>query len=203
MNEQVVTAQSYAWNRLVSRLDSARTRADLANLRRGLGKEPGAVPQLWPTYTRLRADGAISDGLRAEHACLCLFGIHQQSHSQPMHKKDGLGLGQAMRLYRLAWTNTAPDRDPDVNAVDKRMAALASSTTFRELEEHLRRAVTLLRSEGIAIDYDRLCLELIRWQRPQYRSRVVRSWGSGYYVPVSKDNNSESAVSSQKGEPNE
>ena len=34
--------------------------ADLAALRRGIGQEPGTVPQMWPYYTTLSADGQLT-----------------------------------------------------------------------------------------------------------------------------------------------
>jgi CRISPR system Cascade subunit CasB len=60
---------------------------DLAALRRGVGKEPGSVPEMWRFYSTFRAEGGSSDPkLWAEHHALTLFSIHQQSVAQLVHE---------------------------------------------------------------------------------------------------------------------
>src|SRR5687767_6059820 len=65
-------------------------RADMARLRRGLGKPVGDLPEIWELTV-----GAVPAGLaggarpssaeHAAHAALTLYATHQQSSSTPMH----------------------------------------------------------------------------------------------------------------------
>lgn len=173
-----------AWHRLPFPTPPARRSVvarTLAELRRGVGREPGTVPEMWPHYTQLTVDGRLSRRLRAEHLAVSLFGMHQQSHSQPMHQ-PGRSLGRALREFHQVTRETSPGSDATADAVDKRLAALATATSFPELAEHLRGVVSLLGSEDISLDYDLLYVSLLRWQDPERRGREVRRWGADYFL---------------------
>lgn len=150
--------------------------ADLAALRRGIGKEPGTVPQLWPFYTTLSFDGRLSHALRAEHVALTLFAVHQQSQRLSVHQR-GAGLGQAARRLRDSG-KFSPE------AVDRRFAAAATATSIAELAVHLRGLVAQMRSLNPppSLDYTALFRDLRQWQRPDLAPRVRRRWGSDYFV---------------------
>lgn len=201
MNDHSQTSP-HVWTRLSATLGSPTTRATLATLRAGVGKEPGTVPALWPFYSTLDKSGALTKELRAEHTAMCLFAVHQQSNVRPVHLRGGLTLGEAMRRYRRQDSNSTPDRDTENTAVDKRMAAIASATTYRELEEHLRRAVSLMRREVIEMDYDRLFHDLKHWQDLRARPAVIRRWGAAYFVPRANTESAQDTSESQKGENN-
>ena len=147
---------------------------DLAALRRGIGREAGSVPEMWPFYTTLAADGRLSDRLRAEHVTLTLFAIHQQSRSQPAHR-DGVGLGSAIRALRES-EQFSPE------AVDRRFAAAATATSLAELSVHLRGLISQLRNVRSGLDYSLLFRDLRDWQWPERVAAVRRHWGSQYFV---------------------
>lgn len=154
--------------------------AKLAAIRRGVGRGPGSVPEVWPYYTTLRADGRISDRLVAEHIALTLFAVHQQSKTAPMHR-DGVGLGTALRALR-----SDPKRRFSAEAIDRRFNAAATATSTGELASHLRSLIGLLRQHnktGQPLDYGRLMKDLIAWQHPEQAARVRRTWGSQYFAP--------------------
>ncbi len=149
---------------------------DLAALRRGIGKEAGSVPEMWPFYTTLTADGRLTAALRAEHVALTLYAVHQQSLAQPAHR-SGLGLGSAMRTLR--------DSDEfSAEALDRRFTAAATATSLAELSVHLRGLVTQLRAirPGPGLDYSWLFRDLRDWQWADRVSAVRRRWGSQYFV---------------------
>lgn len=108
----------------------------LAQLRRGLGREPGSVPGMWPHYSELTGDGRLTARLRAEHIALGLFGLHQQSEAQLVHR-GAVGVGTAAAALRRSG-RYSPD------AVDRRVVAAASSTTVDALAVHLRGLVQQL-----------------------------------------------------------
>jgi CRISPR system Cascade subunit CasB len=159
--------------------------ADLAALRRGIGREPGSVPEMWPYYTTLTTDGAITQRLRAEHLALTLFAVHQQGQSQPVHRA-GVGLGTAVLALRR-------DDKSSPEAVDRRFAAAATATSLDEVTHHARGLITQIRglTPPPGLDYTRLCDDLRSWQSPQGRTTVRRRWGAQYFVwtpePSSQD----------------
>lgn len=153
--------------------------AELAALRRGIGREAGDVPEMWRHYTLLRADGWLSPELKAEHVALTLYAVHQQSKSESMHQPD-IGLGTAMRAL---WTSGKFSEE----AVNRRFTAAATATDFRELSLHLRGLVTQLRTVGQPLDYTKLHQDLLDWHYPESLRRVRRRWGGEYFTPAGSD----------------
>lgn len=149
--------------------------ADLADLRRGIGKSPGAVPEMWRFYTTLTPDGGVTSGLVAEHLALTLFAVHQQSRPRLVHLK-GVGLGTAILALRTSGKFSE-------QAVDRRFGAAATATSVAEVGIHLRGLVTQLRPMDQPIDYTQLMFDLRGWQNPEWLSRVRRRWGSQYFAP--------------------
>lgn len=164
----------YFWER--EHRDSLPDGKDLAALRGGLGRQAGEVPAMWRYYTTLQRDGEVSPRLRAEHAALCLFALHQQSQGNLMHF-TGIGMGTAMAKLRI-------DDKFSADAVDRRFAAAATATSFAEVTAHLRGLVTQLRSlrKPQPLDYTRLCRDLRDWQDPDEVPTVRRRWGSQYFT---------------------
>jgi CRISPR system Cascade subunit CasB len=156
--------------------------SDLAALRRGIGREPGSVPEMWPFYTTLNSDGRLTRELRAEHLALTLFAVHQQSQSQPVHRVDvdhpaDVGLGAAL----LALRN---DDRSSAEGVDRRFAAAATATSLNELGHHLRGLITQVRGlhPQPGLDYTQLHRDLRAWQFPDGPARVRRRWGARYFA---------------------
>lgn len=147
----------------------------LASLRRGLGRQAGGVPGMWRYYSTLDKDGRLTPRLAAEHVTLCLYGLHQQGRSDPVHA-EGITLGRAARSLRESERFSA-------EAVDRRFTALATSATLGELEFHLRGLIQQLRSlPGSELDYTSLYFNLVNFQRPEGVSEVRRRWGAAYFV---------------------
>jgi CRISPR system Cascade subunit CasB len=149
---------------------------DLAALRRGIGREAGSVPAMWPYYTTLRPDGARTAALNAEHVALTLFAVLQQSKPTLVHR-DGIGLGTALLRLRQSGRYSA-------DAVDRRFAAAATATSLTELAVHVRGLVTQLRQlDHPELDLTRLTNDLRLWQNPEQIGRVRRHWGAQYFAP--------------------
>ncbi|GAA3714199.1 hypothetical protein GCM10022224_094760 [Nonomuraea antimicrobica] len=155
---------------------------DLAAFRAGLGRPAGTVPALWPFYTspiddRLTRQGKVSPELAAEHAALALFGLHQQSRPDPMHRPE-IRLGQALRRLHK---QSEHDKGFTREAVDRRVNAAASATQVSAFLTHLRGLISLLRTLGVPLDYDRLLRDIRDWQRPDTRQLARRRLGLDYY----------------------
>lgn len=163
---------------LADRSDAVAT---LARLRRGAGRDPMSVPDLWGVVDLdslyedewLRSEEAMSQAQNAVYATLALYALHQQSSSQGMHRADGTGLGSAVRALM--------PRDEIGEAVLKRFIRTGAATTFPQLTVRLRELVTLLKRDGLAQDYALLADQLHRWQRPQGRDAVRQQWGRSYH----------------------
>lgn len=176
------------WNRYVSADGTWRSKQgqppgeDLAAFRSGLGRAAGTVPALWPYYTspiddRLARQGKVSHELVAEHAALALYGLHQQSRPDPMHR-PGVRLGQALRrLHR----QSDQDKGFSKEAVDRRVNAAASATQVSAFLTHLRGLISQLRTVGAPLDYDLLLRDIRYWQRPDTRQLSRRRLGLDYY----------------------
>lgn len=165
---------------------------DLAAMRRGAGRDPGSVPSMWQLHAtevedewlaRHRDTWSAPRAFEAEHHALTLFGFHQQSLYEPMHVK-GVGLGGAMLALRQSGRASE-------EGIDRRFAAAATAATVKELAQHLRRLVTLLRGPRRPLDYTRLLHDLIRWQEPAYQGRVRRRWGLEYYASRRQEHDTE------------
>ncbi len=166
--------------------------ADLAHLRRGLGRQPGSVAGIWPFYTELTAAGRIGPRLRAEHIALGLFGLHQQSARSLVHK-SGIGLGAAARRLKRSGRYSE-------DAVDRRVVAAASAATVETLAVHLRGLVQQLSVITQPMDYDRLMEDLVRWQAADGAGRVRRRWGGEYYAPTGPDETDDPSPRLESGE---
>lgn len=159
----------------------------LARIRRGAGKLPEDVPDLWGLtgLDAIHQSPVIihdADRRRAEvaaHIALTLWALHQQSHRQDrMHTPNGRELGEAVR--RLM-----PPGDLD-DPVRKRFVQAGTATSISTLAERLRDLVVLLRREAIALDYAVLADQLYRWQQPGGVSQTRGAWGRSFHAYRSK-----------------
>ena len=156
--------------------------ATLAKMRRGLGKAPGDVPELW---------GVFLDGLPEEmqsrsgeptreewavYIALTMFALHQQGHdpkTEPMHM-EGRTLGEAIRALG------AGDED-EFERARGRFNVLATSESITELAWHLKSIVTFLRAKDIPLDYGALAADLYLFQWPDSMAKVRLRWGQQFY----------------------
>lgn len=158
---------------------SPRARADIAKLRRALGKPAGSVPEVWE-YTMkvvpLSLQWDRDEPSRAEqatHAALTLFAKHQQSMTAPAHQHSA-SFGQA--VGRLARTEERSQQ-----AVTRRFMAVATAGSVGEMLTHMRGLVTQLRSAKIGFDYARLADDLLGLLVPDRAQRVRLAWGRDFY----------------------
>ena len=175
--------------RLLNNEGDSAVRADLAQLRRGIGKLPGEDADLWPLvfedmpeamYSR---NGVPTYAEWAVYHAVTLFALHQQGKDrkrQPMHEK-GISLGAAVR--RLV---SSPD---DEARIIRRFNKVLTARTPKETAYHLRGLVELLKSAAIPLDYARLAGDLYCLQIPSLRERIQLAWGQDFYrIPQKKEN---------------
>lgn len=161
-------------------------RAELANLRRGAGKKPGDLPELWGTILKdmpeefQGKDGKASREEWAVYIALTTFAVHQQGRSQNEWMSSECPFGSAVRKL-------APS-DDTLERVLRRFNAFATAAGIDEAAHYLRGLAQLLRSEGISFDYPVLAADLYYFQSPEYASKVRLKWGQEFYYIKKKEN---------------
>lgn len=153
--------------------------AVLAALRRGIGREAGTVPEMWPYYRELNDRGDVTPRLQAEHLTLSLFAVHQQSKPRSVHRRQ-VGVGTAMATLRNSGRFSE-------QAVERRFAAFATATSLAEAGTHLRGLITQLREIDQGMDYTQLMDDLVRWQYPESAGAVRRRWGMQFFIKPTAD----------------
>ena len=158
-------------------------KAALANLRRGVGRVPGDLPELWGSFLLGMPQELQSTGgepTRAEwsiYLALTLYAMHQQGNELPEKSmnKEGVKFGSA--VHRLV----DPEDQPEKNGVFRRFNALATASSIQEVSQHLRGMIQLLRANDIPLDYPQLAADLYNLQFPDSSARVRLRWGQEYY----------------------
>ncbi len=169
---------------LDAKSSSPALKAELAKLRRGLGKAPGEIPELWESIFGEMPEELFGTGENPSHlewavySALTLYAFHQQGNDTPMHV-DGVDIGRA--VARLTMSN-----EDAAAAVRRRFNIFATSDGIEELLWHARGLVGLLKSSGIPIDYSRLAEDFFKYQRVEYQNSVRLNWGRSFYSEQSK-----------------
>ncbi len=161
-------------------LDLGSSKAQLAQLRRGVGKRPGELPELWGIFLRnmpeelMGKEGRPSYAEWAIYTALTLFALHQQGHSEPMHAE-----GEENRLGR-AVKKLAHGEEEEEN-VRRKFSIAARSDDMEELSYHLKTLVRMLGSNDIKLDYEDLAKDLYRFQFENDADQVRLKWGQDFY----------------------
>ena len=181
-------------------------KATLAMLRRGVGKAPGALPEVWPItlgdmpQTLVGQGAAPSKAEWAAHTALTLFALHQQGRDPRTEcmSRDNAVFGSAVR--RLS-----PDQEI-AETVKRRFDAAVTADTPDEFAHHLRGLVQLMKQAGIPLDYPALGEQLYWFQYPERRDAVRLEWGRAFYrgkiedAPTDVNNDSETREEAENHE---
>ena len=153
------------WN-----LPKPQRRAQLAELRRGVGHQPGDLPALWGSFLselpkelwgKENTTGECREPSEAEWAvylALTLYALHQQGEENVSMNEKGCTLGRAVRQL-----------------------AQNSVTAAQDWTHNLRGMIQLLRRDGLKLDYPQLAAELYQFQFPEGAANVRLQWGRDLY----------------------
>ena len=181
--------------------NESRVRAQLANLRRGIGRKPGDMPELWGMLFAEMPEEMLSQNGQptreewAVYTALTLYALHQQGFKiskQNMHEagKPENRLGRAVaRLVK--------DEENDRDRIARRFNAFATADDMLTAAHHLRGLIQLLRAEEIPLDYVHLAENLYDFQNPDFRPNVRLEWGQDFY---DKSRAANEANDEQKGQ---
>lgn len=133
-------------------------RGALADLRSGLGKEPGQMAHVHKHVAPYLPETRYHD--RWYYVVATLFGLYSKH-------RNGYSLGKAFRPLR-----------EKSDSMEARFVALLNAHPD-DLDEHLRHAVSLLKSNEQPLDWFRLFQDLTQWDHPE--GHVQLSWARDFY----------------------
>ena len=176
---------------LKAQADTGPGKSALAALRKGVGKKPGEIPQIFGTVMEGMPEVFLSkDGnpTKEEWACyivLTMFAWHQQGYNlekELMHTEQTVSLGYAARLLK--------EKSADSNSNErtlKKLQVIMLSDDIQSLAVHLRSFISLLASEKIKLNYALLASDIYDWQFNESRNNVNLKWGQDYYKQIRED----------------
>ena len=175
-------------NRVLSQ-NSTQGRALLAQLRRGLATEPGALPETWevefgemPEGLRGLGSKPATSGEWAVHLALVLYAVHQQSQQSAMYRKTDInagelhGFGNSVRRLANRNRSTGQGEQLALGEMPRRFRAMVTSESIEELAHYARQLVTQLKGAGIPLDYGSFAGQIYDYQDPYRRERVRLEW---------------------------
>lgn len=184
MRKAVYTETAKRINRLLNERETGSGKAALANLRRGIGLNPGEIPELWGEIFRdipeemFSRTGKPTAAEWAIYVALTTFALHQQGQTDTMHREK-CSLGRA--IGKLC-------NDPDdEERLLRRFRQVVTASDMTELSYYLRGLIQLLRAGGIAMDYAQLASDLYDFQFSASRQRVQLRWGQDFYYQEAKE----------------
>jgi len=191
MADQVYDFTAKKLNGLVA-CSKPAVRAALANLRRGIGRKPGELPQIWNIlFDEMPEDmygkgDAPSSAEWAVYTALTLYALHQQSrdiHTDNQNQPNiSLGGASARLVKCLDDRERAENRTDNRERIWKRLYAICTADSMQEISYRLRGLIQLLRAEGIALDYPQLAKDLYRYQFSEGAAKVRLGWGQDFYT---------------------
>jgi CRISPR system Cascade subunit CasB len=143
-------------------LAEGQDRGALASLRRGLGRPPGAAPEMYRYVEPYLPQKRSASQETAYYLVAALFAFHPKSIS------DG-NMGTHMAKART---------EGGEEALERRFTALLN-THSDDLPDYLRQAVSFLKSKDIPINWDQLFWDLQNWDREDYM--VQKHWASTFW----------------------
>lgn len=191
-------------NGRISTLDANTpwAKSALAKLRRGIGKEPGEVPEIWEItlgdlpLELLSKNGIASNAEWAIHTTVTLYALHRQGKDKSMN--DTYKLVEGKRVYGKSLGAAArrlikPDKSNE-QSIKRRFDAIITAQDLAELAHHARGLVQLLKTADphITLDYPRLAQDLYLYQFNDSRNQIRLRWAQDFWAEErqeEKDNN--------------
>ena len=165
---------------LIGMKDKPIGKARLARLRRGTGKIPGEIPELWGEFLEdipawcLSKNSVPTKSEWAIYLSLTMFALHQQGNATSVHR-SGQSLGKAASQLM------EKDTDDERERILRRFGPLVTAKDMIKFSYHLRCLIQLLSSKGIGLDYVRLADDIYAFQFPERRKNVQLKWGQDFY----------------------
>jgi CRISPR system Cascade subunit CasB len=180
MSEAVGAQRPSHDERFISALEHLVTNDDrvaLAALRRGLGQRPGETMELYPYVVPYVHRLQYTSDENAYYIIASLVGLYPTPSWKRSDGKQLTNLGASLALLREGDTTRG-------DSLERRFVALLNAHAD-DLPEHLRQAISLLKSKDKPIDWLRLLRDLKQWGRED--RRVQRLWAKGFWREAGED----------------
>ena len=165
--------------------DTGPGRGMMANLRRGVGKSPGEIPELWGLIfdkmpEELLGKSKASPAEWAVYTALTLYALHQQGNETFMNVED-VSVGKAASML-------VKNDDEDKERIRRRLGLVVTATSPFDLAYHLRGVIQLLSRDAIGLDYALLARDLYLMNYEERAKDIKLSWGREFYRKVEDEN---------------
>lgn len=195
---RITDFRKFMWQKLerLRTLPENQCRAELAELRHGIGHAPGELPAIWGAFLTdlpeefYRNDGNASPGEWAVYTALTMFALHQQGHDfrSEWMNEDGMKFGASVR--KLAKDDKGKGEDEDkLKRIRARFNKIATASDLPEFNHHLRGVINLLSGNGIKLDYADLAVDLYNYSYAEGRTKVRLKWGQDFCRQIKNDEN--------------
>ena len=179
--------EQFTKQKIISLINQAKSDTRiLAELRRGIGKKPGEIPQLWGYFLEFMPENffGYKKPSRAEWAiytALTLYALHQQGKSleTDIMYQEGQTFGKSVAALVHS--------EDDKARVLRRFNTIATSGSIEEAVYYLRGMIQLLRGEDIGLDYPVLASDIFLYQFPEFSSQIRLRWGQDFYGNLMKE----------------
>ena len=177
---------------LVQQRETSGGRAMLAKLRRGIGRTPGEIPELWGAFLSGLDEslyGQNGNPSRAEWAIylsLTMFALHQQGSAESV-QQENVSLGKAA----AGLIDRSKDEDEERKRIMQRFGSVITASDMSELSHHLRGMIQILKANNVHLDYVRLAGDLLDFQHQDSRRKVQLRWGEDFYNTAQSEGDNE------------
>ena len=151
----------------------------LAKLRKGIGKAPGEIPELWSIVVEDLPEGISEEEQTAAewsvYIALVLY-AHHRLQQKNVHRHGG-SLGSAVKLLFIK----KDDSDGEKRFVSE-MMRITSLTEPNMIFSQLNHLIKHLAQTKVSLDYARLASDIYMLQNEEGRERVRMDWGMDFYA---------------------
>lgn len=188
-NVRAVVAQKLAW---FQRGNANRVRAELAILRRGMGKNMDEAPETWRVVLALLPEDMmgksqfISPAESAVFNALTLFAMTMSGkdiRNNSTHQA-GKSLGAAAAEFTI---QTEGLDEEGKSRILPRLRRLIAADSVEEAAVPLRNVVQLLNQKSIGMDFALLAQDLCFYSTPNGRAGVRLNWARDYYSRMNRE----------------
>lgn len=190
--EELVTRQTDEWK---NTKDQGSTKADLAQLRRDVGKSFEEAQNSWPIimnqlsswffpqYDRNQSILPATSQMKAVYYALSLFAVHNQGWKANVRLKPEKdpSFGEALYL----WVQGSEENEARLM---KRLGILLSQKDMEGVYAKIRPIISLLKSKKIALDYSKMASDFYLCRSQRGIKSVTFRWMSDYYFTKNTQN---------------
>jgi len=173
MSNITVTEQGFI--DYLEKLVNQNDRGAIANLRRGLGKPPGAVPQMDRYILKFLSEDTLEQE-EPYYLVASLFALWHQGRDKAETAEGNLGRS----LRELVEREKDPHKKDNLEkSIERRLVALLNSHRD-DLPHHLRQILGLLRAKDVPVNWGRLLSDVKHWESDN--RWVQKQWARGFWM---------------------